>query len=349
MNRVVSLVGSARGCKFRLTDPSVSAFHAGLIRTPSGLWVVDLRGGRSIIVNAEPVRFAPLADGDVLGVGRYRLRIRCREATAAGQDPGGPSSAGWPPSRPAGALARRPAAAPAISPAIPAFGGSMMPMPPPPIPVVASAAGVELVTADVSPSPRLHPELADSVLVPLVNQFGMMQQQMFDQFQQAMGMLVQMFTSMHRDQMDVIREELDRLHVLSRELQELKEELARSHGPAGGSAAPAPAAPSRPAAVVDPEPPPSAAPAAEGPMPSASAGPQRPSPPFVVPPPRPTAPPPPPPAGPRPDQRPPDVDATGAVAAPQDAVAWIHRRIAAIQAERETRWQKILKILPGMS
>jgi pSer/pThr/pTyr-binding forkhead associated (FHA) protein len=359
MNRVMSLVGSARGCKFRLTDPSVSGFHAGLIRTPYGLWVVDLRGGRSIGVNAEPVRFAPLVDADVLTIGRYRLRIRCREATVADPEPGGVSSAGWLAPRPSGALARRPAVAAPPAPAIPAFAGPMVPMPPPPIPVVASAAGVELVAADGTPYPGLQPEVAESVLVPLVNQFSMMQQQMFDQFQQAMGMLVQMFTSMHRDQMEVIREELDRLHVLSRELQELKEELARSPdraATAAESAAPAPAPSTRPAAGVDPEHRPAVAPAgeppAEGPTPSPSAvaaGPQRPSAPFVAPPPRPASTTPPPPAGPRPDRRPRGVDAAGAVGAPQDAVAWIHQRIAAIQEERETRWQKILKILPGMS
>ena len=44
--------------------------------------------------------------------------------------------------------------------------------------------------------------LTESVLVPLVNQFGLMQQQMFDQFQQAMAMMVQMFGTMHRDQME---------------------------------------------------------------------------------------------------------------------------------------------------
>ena len=54
--------------------------------------------------------------------------------------------------------------------------------------------------------------------MPLVNQFGMMQQQMFDQFQQAIAMMVQMFGEMHRDQMKVIREELDRLHELTDEL-----------------------------------------------------------------------------------------------------------------------------------
>ena len=62
--------------------------------------------------------------------------------------------------------------------------------------------------------------------MPLVNQFGLMQQQMFDQFQQAMAMMVQMFGTMHRDQMEVIRTELDRLHELTEEFHALKQELA---------------------------------------------------------------------------------------------------------------------------
>ena len=53
-------------------------------------------------------------------------------------------------------------------------------------------------------------EVTESMLVPLVNQFGLMQQQMFDQFQQAMAMMVQMFGTMHRDQMEVIRAEVER-------------------------------------------------------------------------------------------------------------------------------------------
>jgi hypothetical protein len=43
------------------------------------------------------------------------------------------------------------------------------------------------------------------------------------------------------------------------------------------------------------------------------------------------------------------VGAPDAAAVPQDTVAWIHQRIAAIQQEREAPWQKIVKILPGMS
>ena len=370
MNRVMSLIGSAQGCKFRLTDPSVSAFHASLLRTPTGLWAVDLRGGRSISINSDPVRFGPLADGDVLGIGRYRMKVRCRESRAADHDQERDSSAGMPVQRLLGGLARRPAGG--GLPALPAFAGPLMPMPPTPYPVVASAAGVELVASDAGAPGRLHPEVSDSVLVPLVNQFSMMQQQMFDQFQQAMGMLVQMFGSMHREQMEVIREELDRLHELSRELQELKEELARSPGrqaPAPAAAEPAaaavddrrpvqtPAAPAdKPAAAA-----PAEAPSAEvhaTPPPAVAAGPRRPAGPnpAVAPSPRPNLPTaPPPPAGPRPDQRPPGVAAAGtvgapgAVGSPQDAVSWIHQRIASIQQERETRWQKIIKILPGMS
>src|SRR5262249_29518028 len=76
---VMSLIGSAKGGKSRLPDRSVSASHASLLRTPAGLWVVDLRGNRSITVNATPVRSSPLADGDVLGIGRYRIRIQYRD------------------------------------------------------------------------------------------------------------------------------------------------------------------------------------------------------------------------------------------------------------------------------
>ena len=270
-----------------------------------------------------------------------------------------------------GGLARRPAGG-----GLPAFAGlrrvAACRCPRRRTPVVASASGVELVASDAGLPGRLQPEVSESVLVPLVNQFSMMQQQMFDQFQQAMGMLVQMFGTMHREQMEVIREELDRLHELSRELQELKEELARSPGrqapaasavPARGrgrrrsAAGPDPggagrqarrcrpgrgaigrgprdpsagrrggtAAPGRPRprrrAVAPPEPADGAA-SARGPAPG--------------------------PAPPR-RRRPGTVGAPGAAGSPQDAVAWIHQRIASIQQERETRWQKIIKLLPGMS
>jgi hypothetical protein len=227
--------------------------------------------------------------------------------------------------------------------------GSMLPIPPPPFPVVASASGVEVVSSDSAVlSARVPSELSESALVPLVSQFSMMQQQMFDQFQQAMGMLVQMFSTMHREQMDVIREELDRLHELTRELQELKEELARapSRTAATASEPAAPAVPILPATGPVRAPTVGTPASAGAPTPSV-AGPDRPLTTAKVPPPRTTVP--------RPDHAraglgPPVTDGdAGASDGARDAVTWIHQRIAAIQQERETRWQKIIKLLPGMS
>src|SRR6185312_2894125 len=84
MNRVMSLIGSAGGCKFRLADPSVAPFHCSLLRGPLGWWVVDLLGPDGSGVNDAPVRYALLTDNDVLKVGRYRIRIRSR---FPGRDP----------------------------------------------------------------------------------------------------------------------------------------------------------------------------------------------------------------------------------------------------------------------
>ena len=33
----------------------------------------------------------------------------------------------------------------------------------------------------------------------------------------------------------------------------------------------------------------------------------------------------------------------------RDSIVWLHQRIMTLQRERETRWQKILKLLPGAS
>ena len=233
MHRVMSMIGSAKSCKFRLTDRSVSAIHASLMRTPAGLWVVDLRGGHSISVNGVPMRAGELVDGDVLSIGRYQIRMRCqyrgqkfavgaddpaREKPAGGlawQISRGSEHLGFPvPDRAAGAIASLAASGATQGPV-----SSSLP---------SLVSHIETVGSGVAlPGRMSQAEVCESALVPLVNQFSMMQQQMFDQFQQAMGMLVQMFGTMHREQMEVIREELDRLHQLSKELQELKDELAK--------------------------------------------------------------------------------------------------------------------------
>jgi hypothetical protein len=214
----------------------------------------------------------------------------------------------------------------------------------------------------------------ESILVPLVNQFGVMQQQMFDQFQQAMAMMIQMFGTMHRDQMEVIRAELDRLHELTEEFHALKNELAeRTQEKAqqasrqseldsaglGRSAAMEPNSPSPPwpsqskpetqGSQVGQVPAPSSRPLTVriiGQQLSSES--QPPS-----------------------SQSPSSSAASSSISQPilktssqaagkpgttnsgpdsdRDTVLWLHQRIMVLQRERESRWQKILKLMPGMS
>jgi hypothetical protein len=80
----------------------------------------------------------------------------------------------------------------------------------------------------------LRPTLAsgeDTGLVAVMNQFSLMQMQMFEQFQQTMLMMFQMFGSLQQDQMATLRQELDRVQELTRELQSLREALATSPAP----------------------------------------------------------------------------------------------------------------------
>ena len=93
VRRVMSLIGSASGCKFRLTDASVSRFHASLLRTSRGLWIVDLLGQGGITVNDVPLRFSHLADGDRLRIGRYQIRVKYQpeHRSLANGSPGSPA------------------------------------------------------------------------------------------------------------------------------------------------------------------------------------------------------------------------------------------------------------------
>jgi hypothetical protein len=201
------------------------------------------------------------------------------------------------------------------------------------------------------------------LLVSVVNQFGLMQQQMLDQFQQTISMLVQTFGKLHREQMDTIREELDQIRNLTREFQALKRELAErtSHQPAArtpetraadGENASTDLAvsggrkkqrvlggPSASTSFPELAPPsPDAAPPIAANAPS------------LPPLPAPSVP---EPAGPKSSENGPSGrrQAAGEFKpdSDRDMVVWLHQRMVHLQHERETRWQKILKLLPGLS
>ena len=368
MNRVMSLVGSAAGCKFRLADPSVSPFHCSLLRTSVGLWIVDLLGSDGVAVNNASVRYALLTDGDLVKIGRYRIRVRSRFFDDH-LHPDHPSASLPPPQRPQSrALSVREAAS-SLAAQTPSDLGETPASGKPPWSVSTTLAplsfGSQIARTELLPSAGtgFYPpgsekaEVEASVLVPLVNQFGMMQQQMLDQFQNAMGMLVEMFGTLQREQMDQIRQELDQLREVTREFQDVKLELAaykkaqaQAEAAAANTAAASPPPSPRPQEVR----PPAVAPTHHAA--SADSASTRTAPPS--------------------ESRAETSRTEGAVAAKKtpnpipgspaggvgkrpgegaggekerDVMLWLNQRIVTLQEERETRWQKILKLLPGAS
>ena len=380
VHRVLSLIGSASGCKFRLTDSSVSRFHGSLLQTSAGLWIVDLLGQKGITVNDVPVRCSRLIDNDVVRIGRYQIRIRCRpRVQESGKGLVDLEHAAFLPkavrqsriSLSLNSIGWAPMTAPLYSDSA---NGEELPS----LSIEASSmsSNIDLVPSHsmLAGSSR-QSEPTEAFLVPLVNQFGIMQQQMFDQFQQAMAMMIKMFGTMHRDQMEVIRAELDRLHELTDEFHALKNELAertrekpdlklREPGLSSASV--------DQSAALEPSNP------ATHPVSSDSRGSSRGHQVGRAPAHSPK------PSGPKTiSQQPclePDLSSsqpasTSSVAtansdpilksdshglgkpstagrnpnSDRDTVLWLHNRIMSLQRERETRWQRILKLMPGMS
>ncbi len=212
INRRLVLIGRSPRCRVRLPSMEVSRFHLAVVVTDEGPWVVDLLSRGGTLVNGDLVRAALLVDGDELRLGPHRLCYRqdavspARSMTLATQD-------------------RRPSIIIPPRPPRPASTRSELVRPP------ASPFG--------SPAPRATPPIhsesqllpqsqgLDPVVAPLLREFGAMQQQMADQFQQALMMMFRMFCDMHADQSSLIREELARIRTLSEEQQALREELAR--------------------------------------------------------------------------------------------------------------------------
>jgi pSer/pThr/pTyr-binding forkhead associated (FHA) protein len=236
LKRALTLVGGDPSCRLRLLDPSVSRFHCSLLHNADGLWVIDLLGRGGITVNGQPVRCARLGEGDLLKVGSFLIRRRSEQPPAQARVPSSGSVA-----TPPGVASRSDS-----STRTPEAGGGpsgdpmslLLAMLPP----QGSEAGAPAVQGPPwgplmsQPSGGLAPlkgDLVDPFLAQLTSRFGQMQHQMFDQFQQVLMMMVQMFGNMHRDQMAHVREELDQLRELNQDLHTLQLQAERmTHAPA---------------------------------------------------------------------------------------------------------------------
>ncbi len=182
---------------------------------------------------------------------------------------------------------------------------------------VAPEARLTMVAA---PDQTLGPEW--SMLVALVTQFNRMQQQMFDQFQESMLMTTRMFTSLHQDQMALVREELEQLRGITNELRSLQEKL---DVPTAASSLPLAAGQQIGKAQ----------PAGNGATATAAGGPGDPKGKTAA-------------AAPAPKPVPAKTAAgTPLVGASANVHGWLNQRISALQEERQTRWHKLLGLILG--
>ena len=216
LSRVLTLIGRSENCKLRLLTPRVSTFHCGLLRTPTGVWLIDLLSREGSLRNGVPERTASLNDGDALQLGPFAIRLRY-------DFPPRPAVAGRPglPDRFLVPTAPEAMASSATTPAREVVA-SIAPWSAPPAPPAALAFG---------------PETAEPALRSLVDQVALMQQQMSEQFQQMVMMMAQMFGTMHRDQIEIVRGELEQIRRLAEEMHALRNEL-RPNGAGGATFAP---------------------------------------------------------------------------------------------------------------
>lgn len=257
MNPVLALVGRSHQCQVRISDGRLSRCHCSLLRTPLGVWVVDLLGKDGIQVNGLNVRSERLDEGDELRVGKVLLRIRYIPTSAAENRvdispwTGTITLISPMPHTYSPTLEVRPKSSRERSlevthplPRLPRRVADVELMPASWLAPVPEPSQI-LIERPAEPSLELFAQQFDQMqrqMSSMQQQMSSMQQQICGYFPETIIALFQAFGAMHRDQMDVVHAELDQIRRLSEELKVLR---ARS--------APSPFAPSElaPVAAVD--------------------------------------------------------------------------------------------------
>ena len=222
LDEQVVLVGRSEACQFVLSDESVSRFHAALVSTPTGVWVVDLLAREGVYVNGERIRWAWLAEGDSFRMGSFTFILRYEIPPDQITRRDVPLEAGASVAEPPGTeLAVRRA-----EPDIDQKG------------LKARATGrstVSLKVTGFAETAQLVPSaggLWDPSIPFPANPMAMWQQQMqlMESFHNDMIVMVQMFVAMHREHLASVRHELDMVQRLTRELGDLQGKVAQSPG-----------------------------------------------------------------------------------------------------------------------
>ena len=242
ITRPVTLVGGSRVCKLTLADKTVSRVHCSFVLTPQGLWIVDLLGRGGTKVDGDLIEHRRLDDGSEISVGRFRFRVRY-DAQESPQTSAvaTPSLSAFPSSPTDEVDCGSSSMVTSESAIVIADDGSIVSA----LSAVgddSSASRTDTNTKNVPTPVELEPaKPATAVAVPeeanpskqfseqfvlsLIEQFSVMQQQMFDQTQQQMLILTQMFGAMYQSQQDLVRTELQQIHSLTTEMQHIQSRL----------------------------------------------------------------------------------------------------------------------------
>ena len=100
MSRGLALIGRAPECHVRLQEPRISWFHGALVRTPSGVWLVDLDSREGTIVAGERVRVIRLEENCEARIGVFVLRLAAQDLGTALQMRGDPAAPAQRPAAP---------------------------------------------------------------------------------------------------------------------------------------------------------------------------------------------------------------------------------------------------------
>ena len=219
----VAIVGRSDNCQLVLTDESISRYHAALVTTPCGLWVVDLLAREGVYVNNECMRWAWLADGDTLRLGRFTFILRYDTILKELAREDVPLEAGATvPPKPGTELA-----VPMRQRQIERSSGAARPE-------GRSTLGLKPENSHSAAEPaRLVPSIGEewqpSMPFP-PNPMAIWQQQMqlMESFHNDMIMMVQMFVAMHKEHSASVRQELEKVQQLTRELSALQAKAAKS-------------------------------------------------------------------------------------------------------------------------
>jgi len=215
LTRRLTLIGGSDLCNLRLQHGSVERVHAALVTLGRRAWLLDLRSEIGVQVTDRSVPLACLSPKDEVRIGKFHLVVAplhelpqlAEESSPEGES--SPSSGGFPAG---GATGGSPATG-GLAPRGLTRRGRRKPQGLRPL-----NAGEGL--AEIPGQPPAS--VGDAATLHMLEQMQRMQQQYLEHTAQMMSMVVQAFGSAHNRQLDVIRDELHRVHELNRELQELQ-------------------------------------------------------------------------------------------------------------------------------